>query len=350
MTDEMILRWLKEDDPEKLKTLYREAYQTKLNNVGNSVYFRGIVEFSNICAKNCNYCGIRAGNVNVHRYQLTREEMVECAIWADREQYGSIVLQSGERYTDDYVDFVDEVIREIKRKTDGRLGMTLSLGEQSDETYRRWFESGAHRYLIRIETSSPELYSQIHPNDERHRYENRLRAIRSLRDIGYQAGTGVMIGLPGQTDEHLLNDIRFFEEMNIDMIGMGPYIRHADTPMSSIPEDDELRKRRFEKALKMIALTRLTLPDINIAATTALQALHPWGRERGLRAGANVIMPNITPRKYRADYQLYADKPCIDEDTDACLTCLEKRIQGVGDVIGYGKWGDSPHYHKRMEK
>lgn len=340
---------LKSDDEKKATALFKEAYKVKLANIGNKAYFRGIIEFSNICTKNCYYCGIRKDNKNVNRYTMTHDEIVDSAIWAYKNNYGSIVLQSGERNDKQYIDFVSNVLRDIVQQTDGKLGITISLGEQTPDTYQHWFDIGAHRYLLRIETSDMDLYKKLHPAD--HSFNYRVECLKSLREIGYQVGTGVMMGLPYQTYESMANDVLFFKEIDIDMIGMGPYIVHHDTPLNNtVDNSPEANKRRFTLGLKMIALARLTMPNINIAATTALQSLHPLGREYGLQAGANIIMPNITPRNYRPNYLLYENKPCTDENANDCIKCLENRISMVGESIGYNQWGDSPHYFERKHK
>ncbi len=342
---EDLLELIYTEEKEEIEKIYKKAYEVKLKNVGNKVYYRGIIEFSNLCTKNCYYCGIRKGNKNVERFSMTEEEILKSAEWAYINNYGSIVLQSGERKDEEYVNFVKNILNGIKKIGDGVLGVTLSLGEQNEEIYRTWFEEGAHRYLLRIETSNKSLYNKIHPED--HSFEERLNCIKLLKKIGYQTGTGVMIGLPGQTKEDLINDILFFKEYDIDMIGMGPYIVHKDTPLGQnyLDEDTEEDKiKRFELGLKMIALTRLFLKDVNIASTTALQALNPIGRELGLKAGANIIMPVITDITHRKKYQLYDNKPCMDENADECKQCLENRIKSIGDVLIYGEWGDSPHY------
>jgi biotin synthase len=343
MNKKEMLEILASDDPQFLDKVFKEAYQVKRTYLGNTVYFRGIIEFSNICRKDCFYCGIRKSNRTVPRFCMSEKEIVEAAVFADRSGYGSIILQSGERSDEQFVAFVEKVIRDIKRKTANRLGITLSLGEQTQETFQRWFTAGAHRYLLRIETSNKELYQRLHPGD--HYYEVRLRSLDLLRRIGYQVGTGVMIGLPYQSHADLVNDIFFFEEHDVDMLGMGPYILHKNTPLADIPDFDP--GKNFRLSLKIIALARLHLKDINIAATTALQALDPRGREEGLQAGANIIMPNITPVQYRNSYQLYDGKPCLDENARACKSCLEKRIRSIGEEIGYRRWGDSPHFFKK---
>ncbi|MDY6787525.1 MAG: [FeFe] hydrogenase H-cluster radical SAM maturase HydE [candidate division WOR-3 bacterium] len=330
---------------EDIKALFERAYSVKTDRVGRTVYYRGIIEMSNICSKDCLYCGIRRSNSNVNRYSMTREEIIDAAVFAYRSDYGSIVLQSGEIKIPEFTEYIEGLITEIKSKTDSQLGITLSLGEQSSKTYRRWFEAGAHRYLLRIETSSRDLYGKLHPAD--HSYDERVKCLYKLQEAGYQTGTGVMIGLPGQTVEHLASDIAFFRDIDIDMAGMGPFIPHEDTPLKDYDIDKE---KQLTLALKMIAVLRIVMQDINIAATTALQALDPFGREKGIMAGANVIMPNITDRKYRDNYKLYNDKPCTDEDSDACRDCLEHRIEGLGETIGYGRWGDSKHYFNRIKR
>ena len=227
----------------------------------------------------------------------------------------------------------------------------MCLGEQTEETFKKWFEVGGHRYLLRIETTNEELYKKIHPNNPLHSFKDRVDCLKLLKKIGYQVGTGVMIGLPGQTEEDLVNDILFFEKMDIDMIGMGPYVVHKETPLGKEVigqnlDSEEEKYRRFILGLKMIAITRLYLKDVNIAATTALQALNPLGRELGLKAGGNILMPIITIEEHREKYQLYDNKPCIDDNADQCKVCLTGRVTSVGDIVGFGEWGDSPHYFK----
>jgi len=336
-------------DPVLLESLYKKAYEVKLRYVGNKVYLRGLIELSNICDKNCYYCGIRKGNKAVKRYMMTRDEIIEAAMYANNNKFGSIVLQSGERSSPDFVDFIAGIVETVKSRTDGAMGITLCLGEQTEEVYRRWFAAGAHRYLLRIETSNPNLYRRLHPED--HNFDRRLECLETLKKIGFQTGTGVMSGLPFQTADDLAGDILFFKKMDIDMIGMGPYIVHKDTPLASEMPDFENRKdKQLNIGLKMIAATRLFLKDVNIASTTALQSLHPRGRELGLKAGANVIMPNITSPEYKNAYLLYENKPCSTENNEACGKCLEKRIQSIGETIAYGEWGDSPHFHNKNRK
>ena len=334
-------------EKEEISDLFRKAYKIKADNVGKVVYLRGLIELSNICQKNCRYCGIRNSNKKVTRYKLSKEEILKEAQWIYENKYGSVVLQAGERNDDAFTEFIEEIVYEIKQIGSGALGITLSLGEQSPETYRKWFKAGAHRYLLRIETSNPELYQQIHPPEMS--YQNRIQCLESLKESGYQVGTGVMIGIPGQTLSDLADDILFFKKYDIDMIGMGPFIPHTDTPMGNYLSEFN-PEEQFLLGLKMIAATRIVLKDVNIAAATALQALKDDGREEALKAGANIIMPNVTDIKYRPSYQLYENKPCLDENSDQCKSCLSSRIHSAGESIAFEKWGDSPHFSKRKLK
>ncbi len=336
---------------EKGRTLiFEKAAAIKSKYLGNKVFYRGLIEFSNLCGKNCYYCGIRAGNKQAHRYEVTEEEVVDAARYAWESKYGSVVIQAGERSGKAYVDRIEQLIMRIKEMSHGELGITLSLGEQSADTYRRWFDAGAHRYLLRIEVSNPDLYLKYHPNNTRHDYQARVDSLYLLRDIGYQVGSGVMIGLPFQTPEDLADDLMFFQQHDIDMVGMGPYIEHEHTPLYAYRDQLLPKMERFYLSLKMVAILRIMMKDINIAATTAMQAIDPLGREKAIKVGANIIMPNLTPTKYREDYLLYEDKPCIDEDAEECKRCLEARIHMAGGQVGYGEWGDSKHFKKRSEK
>jgi len=328
--------------------LFTHAAGIKKQFVGNRVFFRGLVELSNICSKNCLYCGIRSGNKKPQRYMVTEEEVLDAARFALENGYGSMVLQSGERCDERFIQTVTGLLNKIKGHSNGKLGITLSMGEQSEKTYREWFAAGAHRYLLRIETSDKELYYRIHPNDKKHDFDTRINALKLLREIGFNVGSGVMIGLPFQTLAHLAGDLLFFKQLDVDMVGMGPYIEHEDTPLYAFRDQLWSRKERFDVSLKMVALLRIMMKDINIAATTAMQAIDNQGREKALKVGANIIMPNLTPVKYREDYLLYEDKPCLDEDAAECRNCLEARIHIAGDQIGYGEWGDSKHFARRQ--
>jgi len=339
-TDEMALL-LSLSAPDDINRLYSAAHSIKLRCCGIGVSVRGLVEAGNVCAKDCLYCGIRKSNSSIQRYSLTTDEIVAAAEESKALGYASLVIQSGEIESETHTRFIEEVLHRIAHLD---LGVTLSLGEQTEETYARWREAGATRYLLRIETSNPTLYAALHPAECS--WRRRVECLRSLRRTGYQVGTGVMCALPGQGMHDLARDIEFYGELDADMIGMGPYIPHPDTPLaSSAPELP--KAERLALGLKMIAVTRLYLHDVNIAAATALQALADDGREQGVMAGANVIMPNVTETRFRRAYQLYAGKPCLDEQASLCRMCLERRLASVGEKLLFGQRGDSPHYHRR---
>lgn len=350
-TREEIAALLSEKDPARIEQIRKFAYQTLIDECGDGVYYRGLIEFSNRCSRDCYYCGIRRSNSTLDRFDLAKSEIVESALWCAENGYGSVVLQSGERSTRSFIDFVTDTVAEIKQRTvsdilpDG-LGITLCIGEQSEEDYARLFFAGAHRYLLRIETTNPPLYRRLHPENQQ--LENRVECLKRLRRVGFQVGTGVMFGLPGQTYEMLADDILFFRDIDVDMLGMGPYIPHSMTPLDSssgdfmIQGDDLLRV-----SLLMIAVCRIVLKDVNIAATTALQTIDPRGREKGLWYGANVLMPQLTPSRYRRSYLLYDGKPCQEDTKEECKDCLSARIASVNRTVRYNQWGDSIHYKKR---
>jgi len=324
-----------------IKELKKKAYAVMKKSVGEKVYYRGLLEFSNICKRNCNYCGIRKGNSNVRRFELSKEEIVEIASWCAREGYGSLALQSGERDDKEFIRFVADTVRTIKEETVSEklpqgLGITLSCGEQSRASYRSWFNAGAHRYLLRIETTNLALFNRIHPPSIS--LSRRKACLVDLRDLGYQVGTGVMIGLPGQSEEDLARDIDFFKDYDVDMIGMGPYIPHSHTPMKNS------KGGSIELSLKMIAAVRISMEDINIVASSALGALDPMGRERALAFGANIIMPLLTPPELKKHYRLYEGNP--SEEAADCKLCLSKRIEDMGREIGFNEWGDSRHWRQ----
>jgi biotin synthase len=329
------------------KILFRHAAQVKQESVGNRVFLRGLVEMSNSCAKDCLYCGIRKSNDNVRRYSLSEDEVLSAIRFAHENRFGSVALQSGELTGSAFTEKIDRIVTRSRELTGGEIGITLSCGEQSEEVYRRWFDSGAHRYLLRIESSTRELYERIHPNDANHRFETRVNALHALRKIGYQVGTGVMVGLPFQTVEQLADDLLFMKHFDIDMCGMGPYIEHKDTPLYRYREELMPLNERLQLTLRMIAVLRILMPDINIAATTALQAIDKMGREKAIQIGANILMPNITPGKFRDSYSLYENKPCTDENADDCKSCIDVRIHLVNHEVGYAAWGDSHRFAKR---
>jgi len=327
--------------------LIKKAYSIKESTIGKKTYLRGLIEFSNRCNKNCFYCGIRNGNPKVKRYTISDEEILQIIAFAIYNKFNGIVLQSGELNNMGFRKRITELLKKIKKQANSDFRITLSLGEQSLETYQEWFDAGAQRYLLRIETSNEELYKKIHPDNDLHNFKTRLKCLENIQKAGYQTGTGVMIGLPFQTIDNLADDLLFIKQMDIDMVGMGPYIEHADTPLYKhkvllMPLND-----RFNLSIRMIAVLRIMMPNINIASTTALQSIVPMGRETGIKAGANVIMPNLTPVKYKSSYLLYENKPCIDEEADGCLDCLASRVKMVGEEIIYNDFGDSKHFTKR---
>ncbi len=337
--DELV-ELLSTEDAEKL---FAAAYELKLRYIGKKVNLRGLIELGNYCTKDCYYCGIRKGNAAVERYQLNYDDVIRMAKWTYDQHYGSLVLQSGELESPANTEFIAKILRGIREFAGDDYGITLCLGEQTEEVYKIWREAGAHRYLLRIETTNPELYRQLHPAD--HSFERRCGCIKILKKLDYQTGTGVMSGLPGQTVADLAHDLQFFRQYDIDMLGMGPYIPHADTPLGkNIAFTPEYAKKQLAIGLKMIAVARLYLHDINIAATTALQALDETGREQGIKAGANILMPNVTDTEYRINYQLYQNKPCMDENSAKCRNCLNWRVLSIGEEIDWDHKGDSRHY------
>jgi len=386
-----ILKWLSEEDEGRLETLWYRTDDVRRANVGDEVHLRGLIEFSNYCVRRCHYCGLRADNHGIVRYRMTADEILDCARKAVEFKYGTVVLQSGED-TGVETEWMASVIRRIKSETP--LAVTLSLGERGDEDLEAWRRAGADRYLLRFETSNPVLYERIHPSLPGRR-SDRVAILRTLRRLGYEVGSGVMIGLPGQTCEDLADDIELFRELDLDMIGVGPYILHPDTPLGrkavvscrlSVARpvrsalDVERSKLNVERSklgvegsstlptaccllpaarsqvpdtelmtYKVIALARIVCPLANIPSTTALATVNlARGRELGLQRGANVVMPNLTPPGYRALYEIYPSKACIRETAEECHLCLESRIAAIGRTIGAGR-GDSTASRDRVQ-
>lgn len=332
-----ILAWLHETDPSRLSRLYRRADAVRRDRVGDEVHLRGLVEISNHCIRRCAYCGIAAENGALPRYRMTKDEILSCAEKAQRLGYGTVVLQAGEDYGLTR-GWVADVVRAIRSSTD--LAVTLSLGERPDEDLAAWREAGADRYLLRFETSDPSLYEAIHPSTPG-RKSDRFAILGRLSALGYEVGSGVLVGIPGQTFESLATDLLIFRDMALDMIGVGPYIPHPSTPLGKglfpfAPEGEQVPADE-ETTTKVLALARLVCPDANIPSTTALATLDPsWGRERGLLRGANVVMPNLTPPAYRALYEIYPGKACVSETAEECGSCLPERIRMIGRVPGTG--------------
>ncbi|MBI9053700.1 MAG: [FeFe] hydrogenase H-cluster radical SAM maturase HydE [Bacteroidales bacterium] len=349
LSKEDVITLLQTDKIDRNK-IFTHAAKVKADNVGKKVYYRGLIEMSNICSKNCYYCGIRMDNKKAERYDISDKEILDAVKFAHESNYGSLVLQAGEITSPTFTKRISNLLKQIKEISNNELGITISLGEQPEEVYQEWFDSGAHRYLLRIESSNPDLYYKIHPKNKKHDFETRVNCLKSLQKVGYQTGTGVMIGLPFQTYDDLASDLFFMRDFDIDMCGMGPFIEHHDTPLYQYNDLLMPIEDRFTLTLKMIALLRIIMKDINIAAATALQAIDPIGREKAIKVGANIIMPNVTPGMYRDSYKLYENKPCTDEEAADCTNCMEMRIGITGDDIGYGEWGDSKHYAKRRQQ
>lgn len=333
-----ILQWLRENRPSPLQDLYARADSIRRQHVGDAVHLRGLIEISSHCARQCMYCGLRHANRTLTRYRMTRDEILDCARLAVRLGYGTVVIQAGE---DDALttEWIAGIVRWIKRETP--LAVTLSLGERRDDELKAWREAGADRYLLRFETSDSNLFRAIHP----HKYPgepDRLTLLRRLKQMGYETGGGVMVGIPGQSFESLAQDILIFQELDLDMIGIGPYIAHPVTPLGlgvlrpaidlseQVPSSEEI-------VYKMIALTRIVCPTANIPSTTALATINRvHGRKQGLLVGGNVVMPNLTPVKYRAQYQIYPAKACIEESATDCNQCLRGQIGSLGRFVSRG--------------
>ena len=305
--------------------LFSLADKIRKENVGDEVHLRGLIEFSNICKRTCKYCGLRCENKDIDRYRIEPDDIIFYAQKAVDMGYKTIVLQSGE---DEYYsrELLCKIIKGIKTLD---VALTLSIGERCFDDYKAFKDCGADRYLIRIETTDKELYKKMHPHMS---FENRVRCLKDLWKLGYEVGTGCLVGLPGQTIESLANDILFFKEINADMVGIGPFIAHPHTPLKDCLNGD------FTLALKVMALTRILLKNINIPATTAMETLNPNGRIIALQSGANVVMPNVTTTEYRAKYEIYPNKICINENPSQCFNCVSGKIRSIGRSVstGYG--------------
>lgn len=302
------------------EALFSAADRVRQKYVGDEVHLRGLIEFSSYCKQNCLYCGLRRDNKKATRYRLTKEEIISFARDAKEFGYKTVVLQSGE---DPYftLERMKEIISEIKKFD---LAITLSIGEKTFEEYQAYKEAGADRYLIRIETTDKDLYQKMDPDMD---WQNRTRCLNDLKKLGFEVGTGCLVGLPNQTLESLAQDILFFKEINADMIGIGPFIPNDNTPLK-----DE-KGGSFELALKIMAITRLLLCDINMPATTAMETLNPNGRIIALQSGANVVMPNVTQGDYRKFYEIYPGKICVNDTPAKCRGCITGKIAGIKRTI-----------------
>lgn len=319
-------------DEELLKLLSTNKYDSELHTLadevrreiyGEDVYIRGLIEISNYCKNDCYYCGIRRGNKSAVRYRLTKDDILACCEEGYKLGFRTFVMQGGEDpyYTDDVMCGIVSAVRE--RYSD--CAITLSLGERSYESYLALYNAGANRYLLRHETANAEHYGKLHPQPMN--LQNRKDCLFNLKEIGYQVGSGFMVGSPYQTTENLVEDLRFLQKLSPDMIGIGPYVTHAQTPFASFENGS------VELTLRLLSVLRLMFPYVLLPSTTALGTLHPQGRELGLKAGANVVMPNLSPVKVRKLYELYENKICTGEEAAQCRGCLEKRVEAAGYKI-----------------
>lgn len=308
------------EDPSHDEALTKAADEVRRSWYGDKVYLRGLIEFTSFCNKNCLYCGLRAGNTNAQRYRLSKEEILGCCAEGYALGYRTFVLQGGEDpyYTDD---MICDIVGTIKEKYPD-CAVTLSIGERSRESYERYFSAGADRYLLRHETADSAHYAKLHPQNMSS--ENRKRCLYDLKEIGYQVGAGFMVGSPYQTTDNLIADLRFLQELQPDMIGIGPFITHQDTPFREMPCGT------LELSLRMLAILRLMFPYALLPSTTALGTIDPSGRELGLQSGGNVVMPNLSPVKVREKYAIYDNKICTGEESAQCRRCLEMRIESAG--------------------
>ncbi len=301
----------------------QRAAEVRNRIYGNRVFIRGLIEISSYCKNDCLYCGLRCSNKNAERYRLTKEQILSCADEGYALGFRTFVLQGGEDgyFTDE---LLTDIISEIKRRYPD-TAITLSLGERSYESYKTLKQAGADRYLLRHETADSKHYARLHPNGMS--FENRQECIKSLKELGYQVGVGFMVGSPYQTEENLANELLYLKEIQPQMVGIGPFITHRDTPFN------DFENGSAELTLFLLSLIRLSLPRVLLPATTALGTLDPEGREKGLLAGANVIMPNLSPKDVRTKYAIYDNKICTGEEAAQCISCLKQRVKSVGMEI-----------------
>lgn len=327
---------LTECDAELLRYINKQAQEVSLLHFGNKIYIRGLIEISNCCRNNCYYCGIRKGNPNIERYRLTQESILDCCKQGYESGFRTFVLQGGEDpvLTDDKI---ERIVTNIRQEYPD-CAITLSLGEKSRNTYERFFKAGANRYLLRHETADVEHYAKLHPDCMS--LENRKRCLFDLKEIGYQVGSGFMVGSPYQTPQNLVSDLRFLQKLQPDMIGIGPYITHEHTPFK------DMASGTLEQTLRLLSILRLLFPYALLPSTTALGTIHPNGRDLGLQAGGNVVMPNLSPVGVRKKYELYANKICTGEEAAQCRGCLEARVK----IAGYNIVTDRGDVRRTLDK
>lgn len=320
LTDEEMKAVLLCDAPGFDEYISEKARKVREAYYGKDVYLRGLIEISNICRNNCYYCGIRSGNTNCERYRLSKEQILSCCDIGYELGFRTFVMQGGEDpfYTDE---LIVSIISDIKKKYPD-CAVTLSLGEFEKESYQKFFDAGADRYLLRHETADKAHYEMLHPAEMS--FEHRMQCLRDLKEIGYQVGCGMMVGSPYQTTEHLVEDLRFLQEFRPEMVGIGPFIPHHDTQFADHPAGT------VDMTLRLLSVIRLILPDVLLPATTALGTIDPRGREKGILAGANVVMPNLSPSDVRGKYLLYDNKICTGDEAAECIRCMAMRIASVG--------------------
>lgn len=334
LTDEQLLYLLDHMDDENRAYLTEKAHETRMRVYGDRVFMRGLIEFTNYCKQNCLYCGIRAENQDAQRYRLTLDQVLQCCETGYWLGYRTYVLQGGEDpyFTDERL---VEMITAIKKRYPD-CALTLSVGERSRESYEKIFAAGADRYLLRHETASKELYESLHPKMS---FENRRTCLETLKDIGFQVGAGFMVGLPGQQNKHLVEDLRFLKKLQPHMIGIGPFIPHHDTPLK------EEGGGTVELTATLLSIIRLMIPEVLLPATTALGSLDSTGREKGIKAGANVVMPNLSPTEAKEKYMLYDGKICTGDEAAECRKCIEGRINKAGFNIDMSR-GDHTEWRR----
>ncbi len=325
-----IIKLLKDDSINK--ELFEAADRVRKKYVGDEIHLRALIEFSNVCKGHCAYCGLRIENKAVERYTLREDEILECAENAVKLGYKTLVLQSGESVSYS-TEKLASIIKKLKKFD---TAITLSIGEKTQEEYQMLKDAGADRFLLRIETTDKDLYEKMHPQMD---WQNRKNCLYELKKTGFETGSGCLVGLPEQTTESLADDILFFKELNADMIGIGPLIAHPETPLKDAPNGD------FWLALKVMALTRLLLPKINIPATTAMETLHPNGRLIALQSGANVVMPNVTDDLYREKYSIYPNKNSYHDSLEEYRKMITCKIESIGRTISKSR-GDSKNLEK----
>lgn len=323
------------NDKESLEYLRQKAEKQRQDIFGRDIYMRGLIEFTNYCKNDCLYCGIRRSNKKAQRYRLTKEEILDCCKNGYDLGFRTFVLQGGEDayYTDD---IIVETVKEIKSQFPD-CAVTLSIGEKPKESYKRYFDAGADRYLLRHETASAEHYSLLHPKDLSP--ENRMECLKNLKEIGFQTGCGFMVGSPYQTVENLAEDLIFIDKFKPHMVGIGPFIPHKDTPFRNE------KSGTLEMTLKLLAIIRLILPKVMLPSTTALGTINPKGREMGILWGANVVMPNLSPTTVRKKYMLYDNKICTGDEAAECRFCMQKRMESIGYKVVVSR-GDYPDLKK----